>query len=109
MKTYAIETYGLTRGSIVCGNMVMMRKAVYGKVSRIKPAPKRQRLIEYGGDMTIEKFRENADVDSNPNTNVVQEPELDNVIPVANTTNKMYEIKGATGILTLPEKFLVSI
>ena len=97
MKTYAIETYGLTRGSIVCGNMVMMRKAVYGKVSRIKPAPKRQRLIEYGGDMTIEKFRENADVDRNPNTNVVQEPELDNVIPVANTTNKMYEIKGATG------------
>ena len=63
MKTYAIETYGLTRGSIICGNMVMLRKAVYGKVARIKPAPKRQRLIEYGGDMTIEKFRENADVD----------------------------------------------
>ena len=44
-----------------------------------------------------EKFRENADIDINPNTSVVQEPELDNVIPVANTTNKMYEIKGATG------------
>ena len=68
-----------------------------GKIGRIKPAPKRQRLIEFGGDLTIEKFRENADLDTNPNTDVVQEPEVDNMIPVTNTTNKMYEIKGATG------------
>lgn len=97
MKTYAVETYGLSKGSIMCGNIVMLRKALYGKIGRIKPAPKRQRLIEFGGDLTIEKFRENADLDTNPNTDVVQELEVDNMIPVTNTTNKMYEIKGATG------------
>ena len=97
MKTYALETYGLSKGSIICGNIVMLRKAMYNKIGRIKPAPKRQRLKEFGGDLTIEKFRENADLDTNPNTEVVQEPEVDKVIPVTNATNKMYEIKGATG------------
>jgi hypothetical protein len=97
MKTYALETYGLSKGSIICGNIVMLRKAMYSKIGRIKPAPKRQRLIEFGGDLTIEKFRENADLDTNPNTDVVQEPEVDKVIPITNATNKMYEIKGATG------------
>ena len=101
MKTYAIETYGLTRGSIICGNMVMLRKAMYGKVARIKPAPKRQRLIEYGGDLTIEEFRVDSVKDIVESKPVETEPIKDNVIPFISSTKKMNEIKNVNDGLVL--------
>ncbi len=97
MKSYAIDSYGLSKGGLICGNIVMMRKQLYGKRGMIKMAPKRQMLVEFGGNLTIEQFRENMVIDTIPKKEVVEEKEVDIVVPVNNTTAKMYEIKGATG------------
>ena len=56
MKTYAIDKYGCNRGGLICGNMVMMRRKLFDKIGTIKRAPHRQRLIEFGGDLTIENL-----------------------------------------------------
>jgi hypothetical protein len=97
MKTYALDTYGINRGSIICGNMIMMRRKLFGKLGSIKPAPKRFRLVEFGGDLTIEQFRENLLVDDEPPEEATTEPVPNIVVPVVSNTAKMYEIKSATG------------
>ena len=97
MKTYALDTYGINRGSIICGNMIMMRKKLFGKLGSIKPAPKRFRLVEFGGDLTIQQFRENLLVDDGPPEETNTEPVPNIVVPVVSNTAKMYEIKSATG------------
>ena len=97
MKTYALDTYGINRGSIVCGNMIMMRKKLFGKLGSIKPAPKRLRLVEFGGDLTIEQFRENLLVDDEPPKDIETESVPNIVVPIVSNTAKMYEIKSATG------------
>lgn len=97
MKTYALDTYGINRGSIICGNMIMMRKKLFGKLGSIKPAPKRFRLTEFGGDLTIEQFRENLLIDVEPPTPIDTEPVPNIVVPIISNTSKMYEIKSAPG------------
>lgn len=97
MKTYALDTYGINRGSIICGNMIMMRKKLYGKLGSIKPAPKKHRLVEFGGDMTIEEFRKNLLVDEETPAPILSEPVPNNIIPVVPNSTKMYEINKATG------------
>ena len=57
MKTFALDKYGC--GSRINGNVVMMRKKMYNQIGPVKPAPSRYRLIEFGGDLTIEEFRKN--------------------------------------------------
>lgn len=98
MKTYALDTYGINRGSIICGNMIMMRKKLYGKLGSIKPAPKKHRLVEFGGDLTIEEFRKNLIIDEETQNPIISEPIHENVIPIVSNTTKMYEIKSASGI-----------
>jgi hypothetical protein len=98
MKTYALDTYGINRGSIICGNMIMMRKKLFGKLGSIKPAPKKHRLVEFGGDLTIEAFRENLIVDDDTPAPIVSEEVPNIVIPVVSNIAKMYEIKNATGV-----------
>ena len=39
MKSYAIEKHGVTRGSIMCGNIVTMRRKLFDKIGSIKFAP----------------------------------------------------------------------
>ena len=97
MKTYALDTYGINRGSIICGNMIMMRKKLFGKLGSIKPAPKRFRLTQFGGDLTIEKFRENLLVDTEPPKEVNTEVIPNILIAPVSNTSKMYEIKTASG------------
>lgn len=97
MKTYALDTYGINRGSIICGNMIMMRRKLFGKLGNIKPAPKRIRLVEFGGDLTIEQFRKNLIIDEGSCEQISTEPVPDIVVPIVSNTNKMYEIKSATG------------
>lgn len=97
MKTYALDTYGINRGSIICGNMIMMRRKIFGKLGSIKPAPKRFRLVQFGGDMTIEQFRENLLVDTNPPDDIQTEPVPNICVPIVSNTSKMYEIKSASG------------
>ena len=98
MKSYALDTKGLTQGSIVCGNMIIMRKKLFGKFVSIKPAPPRQSLIEFGGMMSIDEFRENNSVDTEERIEEITcEPEPNIVVPAITNNAKMYEIKGAMG------------
>lgn len=98
MKAYAIDQFGLSRGGIICGNIVMMRKHLYNKRGSIRCAPKRQTLKEFGGNSTIDEFRENLVIDREPANAIVKESDTDIVVPITVNTAKMYEIKGATGV-----------
>jgi hypothetical protein len=77
--------------------MVMMRRKIFDKIGPIKKAPRRQRLLEFGGDMTIEKFRENNVIDTEIPNKIDTEPVRDIVIPIHDNTKKMNDIKIATG------------
>ncbi len=95
MKSYAIEKYGLSRGGLICGNIVMMRKKMYNQIGSVKLAPNRYNLKVFGGDLTIEAFRENHTVDTEVPKNVEMVPIIDNIIPFVSNTKKMDEIKNA--------------
>jgi len=96
MKAYAVEKYGINRGGIISGNIVMMRKKKYNKIGPVKMAPHRMRLKEFGGDLTIEEFRENQTRDDGPTNAIVEEPKVENVIPFVSNTKKLDEIKNAS-------------
>jgi hypothetical protein len=96
MKSYAIEKYGLSRGGLICGNIVMMRKKMYNQIGPVKIAPNRYNLKVFGGDLTIEAFRANNTVDIELPKSVEVVPIIDNVIPFVSNTKKMDEIKNAS-------------
>jgi hypothetical protein len=96
MKSYAVEKYGLSRGGLICGNIVMMRKKMYNQIGPVKAAPWRFSLKEFGGDLTIEEFRKNHTVDLDTPKDVATQPVVDNLIPLVSNTKKMNEIKNAT-------------
>jgi len=103
MKSYALEKYGVTKGSIICGNISLMRKKCCNKLDSIKRAPHRHRLNVFGGDLTIEEFRADSVKDrvvSKP-VEVETEPIKDNVIPFISSTKKMNEIKNVNDGLVL--------
>ena len=97
MKTYALEQFGLSRGGIVCGNIVMMRKQLFGKRGPIQRAPKRQLLLEFGGNHTIEQFRANLVIDVEPRGEIIEDVEVELSIPPVKNVAKLYEIKGTVG------------
>ena len=96
VKSYAIDKCGDVKGSIVCGNIVLMRRKMYNQIGHVKPAPNRFRLTEFGGDLTIEEFRENLTRDEGQPKPVDTAPVIDNVIPIMSNINKMNEIKNTT-------------
>lgn len=97
MKSFALEKFGLTRGGIICGNIVLMRKKMYNEVGSIEPAPSRFRLKEFGGDLDIHMFRKNQTIDMNVQINEVEtEPYTNNVIPLVSNTKKLDEIKNSS-------------
>ena len=57
MKTFNMD-HNKTRCGIIAGNIVLLHKAMYGRVGFIKCAPSRFALKEFGGTLTIEEFRE---------------------------------------------------
>jgi hypothetical protein len=95
VKSYTIDKYGVNRGGIICGNIVMMRRKMYNQIGHVKPAPNRFSLKEFGGTMTIEEFRENQTRDDMPQLEVHIEPKIENLIPIVSNTKKMDEIKNA--------------
>jgi len=97
MKTYAIDKYGCNRGGLICGNIVMMRRKLFDKIGTIKKAPHRQRLIDFGGDLTIDKFRENNVIDVEKPREVEIEPLPQRVIPIVSNTKKLSDITSASG------------
>lgn len=97
MKSYAIDKYGDMRGSIISGNIIVMRKQLYGKIGSIKPAPDRFKLNVFGGHLTIEEFRENniKDVDIEPNE-INSEEIVSIVIPIQKSVKKLSDIQNST-------------
>ena len=74
----------------------MMRRKMYNHLTGVKPAPYRYRLAVFGGDLTIEQFRENQTRDTNQlPVKIVTKPYTDNMIPFVSNTKKMDEIKNA--------------
>jgi hypothetical protein len=105
MKSYALDAYGLTKGSIICGNITLMRKRMHGKLSSIKKAPNRYDLKVFGGTMTIDEFRQNVDVDGTPVNTIETEKVKDHTVPFISNTKKMNEIKNTgDGLLLKREK-----
>jgi len=96
IKSHAIDKCGDVKGSIICGNIILMRRKMYDQSSSVRCAPNRFRLKEFGGDLTIEEFRSNLTKDSGESRKVETTPVIDNVIPIVSNTRKMDEIKNAT-------------
>ena len=96
MKSYAIDKHGLTKGGLISGNIVMMRKKMYNQIGPVKPAPNRFKLKEFGGDLTIDVFRENQTLDTGVPKEVETNPYVDNTIPFVSNTKRMDEIKNAS-------------
>jgi hypothetical protein len=97
MKSFAIDKHGDTRGSIICGNIVVMRKQLFGKIGSIKPAPNRFKLDVFGGDLTIEEFRENTMRDQNIEPSEIDSEEVtDILIPIQQSTKKLSDIQNST-------------
>lgn len=95
MKSFAIDKYGLTKGGLICGNIVMMRKKMFNQIGHVKPAPSRFLLEEFGGPLSIEAFRENQTRDVEEPKEIPCEPHIDNIIPFVSNTKRMNEIKNA--------------
>lgn len=96
VKSHAIDKYGCTVGSRICGNVVMMRKKLFNQIGPVKPAPNRFYLKEFGGDMTIEEFRENQTRDVEEPKKIETTPVVNNKIPIISNTKKMDEIKNTS-------------
>jgi hypothetical protein len=69
---------------------------MYNQIGSVKCAPNRFKLKEFGGDMTIEEFRENQTIDNIKPTDIEIKPVVNNLIPIISNTKKMDEIKNAT-------------
>ena len=95
MKSYALDKYGVNRGGIICGNIIMMRRRMYNQSGHVKPAPSRYSLDVFGGNMTIEEFRRNQTIDTVEKKEIVSKPYKDIMIPFVSNTKKMDEIKNA--------------
>ena len=63
----------------------------------IKRAPHRQRLIQFGGELSIEKFRENNVVDVEKPREIETEPVPERVIPIVSNGKKLSDIKNSSG------------
>ena len=73
-------------------------KKKFGKLSHIKPAPKRQTLKVFGGALDINEFRSNSIVDKvEDKLDINEKSENDVIVPIVSNTKKMYEIKSASG------------
>ena len=97
MKTYNIFSMPSHSMGITCGNIVMMRKKLYGIVGNIKSAPNRYHLKQFGGHMTIEEFREGATRDdgaASTNVEIVEKPVVNRVF---HNCSKLAEISSSSG------------
>jgi virulence-associated protein VagC len=97
MKSFAIDKHGDTRGSIICGNIIIMRKQLFGKIGSIKPAPNRYKLKVFGGNLTIEEFRENTLRDEDVEPVEIDSEEVTSIlIPIQQSTKKLSDIQNST-------------
>ena len=69
---------------------------MFNQIGPVKPAPNRFRLKVFGGDMTIEEFRENQTMDKEKPEVVETQKHEENVVPFVSNTKRMDEIKNST-------------
>lgn len=92
MKSFAVDKFGVNRGGIVCGNIIVYRKCMYNKIGPVSLAPNRFKLSVFGGDMSIEEFRANGLRDEGPRCRVETTPHVDRVVPIVSTKEKLEEM-----------------
>lgn len=99
MKSFNLDKNGVNNGGIIGGNIVIMRKKLYGVCGPIKCAPNRYMLQEFGGTMTIEEFRKGSTMDTGPRMNEAIQvcPDLIKRIPIKVST-KLSEISNSEGV-----------
>lgn len=100
MKSFALDKYGVSRGGIICGNIITYRKLKYNIFERIMPAPNKFKLQCFGGDLTIEEFRKNRNIERNIQQIKINEcPYKDMVIKDKTLieNNKLEQINKSTG------------
>ena len=97
MKTFNIDKNGVNKGGIIGGNIVIMRKKLYGVIGSIRCAPNRFDLKEFGGTLTIEEFRAGSVTDVGPKNIIINEVPVEPLrIPMKNST-KLSEISNCSG------------
>jgi hypothetical protein len=101
MKSFNLDKNGVNNGGIIGGNMVVMRKKLYGTIGPIRCAPYRFQLKEFGGSMTIEDFRNGFTIDSGPRVDILKPVQMftsePKKITLATTSTKLAEITNAPG------------
>lgn len=91
MKAFAIDNYGVNLGGRIMGNIMCMRKQMYGVLGPVRMAPKRYELDVFGGDMTIEEFRQHGVVDAGPRNPINAENERDVSVSYVSPTPNVVE------------------
>jgi len=95
MKSFAIDKYGVNFGGRICGNIICMRKQMYGIIGSVKMAPNRYELDVFGGTMTIDEFRRDGVKDGGEPKPIDEKKHHEVLIPfVSNTLKNVEEIKG---------------
>jgi hypothetical protein len=102
MKTFTLDKYGVTRGGQMMCNIIIMRKKLYNTVDRIRAAPNRFSLVQFGGTLTIEEFRKGGTVDTGVATGSVEFSNNDTIefvkrVPIVNNT-KLDDISYSRGV-----------
>lgn len=102
MKTFTLDTYGITRGGQMMCNIIIMRKKVYNTVERIQAAPNRFSLVQFGGTLTIEEFRKGRTVDTWTAVKPIEVSNNDTIefvkrVPIVNNT-KLDDISYSRGV-----------
>lgn len=103
MKAFNIEKNGVNNGGIIAGNIVVMRKKLYGSIGPIRCAPYRYLLKEFGGTMSIEEFRKGSVMDPGPQQKLaVEQLQQHHVaeprIQMSMQAVKMSEISNSSGV-----------
>jgi hypothetical protein len=101
MKSYAIDRYGINKGGIICGNIITMRRKMYNIFTHVRPAPNRYNLDVFGGNMTIDEFREHGVIDKGKPKSIVCEPIRDVTVPFVSNMRKVEETKNVDNSLLL--------
>lgn len=79
----------------------MMRRRMYSHSGSVRPAPNRYRLKVFGGDMTIEEFRDACIIDREKSKPIQTESIRDVVVPFISNARKTDEIKNTDDSLLL--------
>lgn len=97
VKAFAMSKYRLSNSGIICQNITLYRKRLYGKIARTSPAPDRYALKAFGGTMTIEEFR-NVTEENFP---IVLYPTESHILHVVNSRNRDTMLSSQTGKTTV--------